>query len=367
LPQVLDCGGKRSATPLWEKASRIFECPPYFESAVTAALRLGRAKRDTALGESLPHIRVPAILRKRRHRCASPRQAAGAAQKRFLKDQRLEFAKRLDCGDFSTALRPPEVNQQLDMVPPPGSAAEDGALQRLRSFRELPGKSLWFPPAFPLVLPARSVIQIAVSNPFRLGVLGSGKGSNFVAMADVIAAGKIPAEVALVLSDVENAGILAHARERKIPARFIPPGKFRTKLDEDAERAFVAALQAAQVDLIVLAGFMRVLKGDFLRAFEGRIVNIHPSLVPSFPGLEAWKQALDHGVKVTGCTVHFVDAGVDSGAIIGQQTVPVLDDDTPESLHQRIHTAEHELYPRCVAAIARGEISVTGRRVMWKK
>ena len=202
---------------------------------------------------------------------------------------------------------------------------------------------------------------------FRLGVLGSGKGSNFVAIADAVADGKIPAEIALVLSDVANAGIWTHARERKIPAQFIPPGKFRTKLDEDAERAFVAALQSAKVDLIVLAGFMRVLKGDFLRAFEGRMVNIHPSLLPSFPGLEAWKQALDHGVKVTGCTVHFVDAGVDCGPIIGQQTVPVLDADTPESLHQRIHAAEHELYPRCVAALARGEISVAGRKVMWKK
>jgi phosphoribosylglycinamide formyltransferase-1 len=206
-----------------------------------------------------------------------------------------------------------------------------------------------------------------MNNPFRLGVLGSGKGSNFAAIADAVAAGKIPAETALVLSDVESAGILAHARARKIPAQFIPPGKFRTKLDEEAERAFVGALQEAKVDLIVLAGFMRVLKGEFLRAFEGHIVNIHPSLLPSFPGLEAWQQALDHGVKVTGCTVHFVDAGVDSGAIIGQQTVPVLDHDTPESLIQRIHTAEHELYPKCVAAIARGEISVTGRRVMWKK
>ena len=211
---------------------------------------------------------------------------------------------------------------------------------------------------FQLVLTVGSVIQIAVSNPFRLGVLGSGKGSNFVAIAEAVAAEKIPAEVAVVLSDVESAGILAHARDRKIPAQFIPPGKFRTKLDEEAERAFVSALQAAKVDLIVLAGFMRVLKGDFLRAFEGRIVNIHPSLLPSFPGLEAWKQALDHGVKVTGCTVHFVDAGVDCGAIIGQQTVPVLDNDTPETLHQRIHAAEHELYPKCVAAIARGEISV---------
>jgi phosphoribosylglycinamide formyltransferase-1 len=202
---------------------------------------------------------------------------------------------------------------------------------------------------------------------FRLGVLGSGKGSNFVAIADAIAAGKVPAHVALVLSDVENAGILEHARKGNLPARFISPGKYRTKLDEEAEPAYVAALQKAKVDLIVLAGFMRVLKGDFLRAFEGRIVNIHPSLLPSFPGLEAWKQALDHGVKVTGCTVHFVDAGVDCGPIIGQQTVPVLDQDTPESLHQRIHAAEHELYPKCVAAIARGEISVQGRRVIWRK
>src|SRR5215469_838572 len=199
---------------------------------------------------------------------------------------------------------------------------------------------------------------------FRIGVLGSGKGSNFVAIADACAAGKVPAIIALVLSDVETSGILAHARERQLPARFIAPGKFRTKLDEDAEHAVVQALRDANVDLIALAGFMRVLKGDFLRAFEGRIVNIHPSLLPAFPGLEAWKQAFDAGVKVTGCTVHFVDAGVDSGPIIGQQTVPVLDDDTPETLHQRIHAAEHELYPRVVASLARGEVALKGRRVV---
>jgi phosphoribosylglycinamide formyltransferase-1 len=205
-----------------------------------------------------------------------------------------------------------------------------------------------------------------VNNTYRIGVLGSGKGTNFVAIAAAIAAGKISAQISLVLSDVEPAGILARARERNLPAQFIPPGKFRTKLDDEAEQAFVDALHHAQVDLVLLAGFMRVLKGNFLRAFEGRIVNIHPSLLPSFPGLEAWKQALDHGVKVTGCTVHFVDGGVDSGAIIGQQTVPVLDHDTPESLHERIHLAEHELYPRCVAALAGREISVAGRRVFWK-
>ena len=223
------------------------------------------------------------------------------------------------------------------------------------------------PRAFQLVLTAHSVIQVAVNSSFRIGVLGSGQGTNFVAIADAIAAGKIPAQIAIVLSDVERAGILARARERKIPAQFVPPGKFRTKLEEEAEHAFVAALQNAKVDLIVLAGFMRVLKGDFLRAFEGRIVNVHPSLLPSFPGLEGWKQALDHGVKVAGCTAHFVDAGVDSGAIIGQQTVPVRDDDTAETLHARIHAAEHELYPRCIAALARREISVAGRRIIWKK
>jgi len=200
----------------------------------------------------------------------------------------------------------------------------------------------------------------------RVGVLGSGKGSNFVAIADACAAGRVPAEVAIVLSDVQQSGILEHAKERNIPARFVEPGKFRTKLDDNAERTFIEELQRANVELIALAGFMRVLKGEFLRTFEGRIINIHPSLLPSFPGLEAWKQALDHGVKVTGCTVHFVDAGVDSGPIIAQQTVPVLESDTPESLHQRIQIAEHELYPKCVAAIARGEISVQGRQVQWK-
>jgi phosphoribosylglycinamide formyltransferase-1 len=204
------------------------------------------------------------------------------------------------------------------------------------------------------------------SRKFRIGVLGSGKGSNFVAIADACAAGRVPAEVAIVISDVQQSGILEHAKQGNVPARFIEPGKFRTKLDDNAERAFVEELQQAQVDLIALAGFMRVLKGEFLRTFEGRIINVHPSLLPSFPGLEAWKQALDYGVKVTGCSVHFVDAGVDSGPIIAQQTVPVLDNDTAETVHHRIQLAEHELYPKCVATIARGEVSVQGRRVLWK-
>lgn len=200
------------------------------------------------------------------------------------------------------------------------------------------------------------------ASPLRLGVLGSGKGSNFCAIADAIASGSVNAEVALVLTDVDGAGILGHAESRRMPARFLEPGKFRTKLDEAAEAAYVAALREARVDLVVLAGFMRILKGEFLRAFEGRVINIHPSLLPSFPGLEAWKQALDYGVKVTGCTVHFVDQGIDTGAIIGQRVVPVQDGDTAASLHERIQMAERVLYPEVVAALARGEVQSRGRQ-----
>src|SRR5262249_30087130 len=202
------------------------------------------------------------------------------------------------------------------------------------------------------------------SNPFRLGILGSGKGSNMVAIADACVAGQVPAQVALVLSDVAEAGILLRARERHLPARYVDPGKFRTKLDENAEQAFVRNLLDAQVDLVVLAGFMRILKGEFLRTFAGRVVNIHPSLLPAFPGLEAWKQALDYGVKVTGVTVHFVDQGIDSGPIIAQETVAVLPQDTAEPLHARIQQAEHSLYPRVVAALAKGQVQVKGRQTI---
>ena len=201
--------------------------------------------------------------------------------------------------------------------------------------------------------------------PFRLGILGSGKGSNMVAIAEACASGQIPAEIAIVISDVADAGILDRARERKLPAEFIAPGKFRTKLDEQAEQAFVKRLAEAEVDLIVLAGFMRILKGDFLRAFANRVINIHPSLLPAFPGLEAWKQALDYGVKVTGCTVHFVDQGIDSGPILGQETVPVLEGDTAATLHERVQQAERSLYPKVVRALAEGRITVKGRQTVW--
>ena len=207
-------------------------------------------------------------------------------------------------------------------------------------------------------------LQTHRTAPFRIGVLGSGKGSNFVAIADACREGRIRAEIAVVLSDVVDAGILARAAERNIRAAHVPPGAFRTKLDEGAEAAFIERLREARVEVVVLAGFMRILKGAFLRAFPQRVINIHPSLLPAFPGLEAWKQALDRGVKVTGCTVHFVDEGIDSGPIIGQAAVPVRDGDTAGTLHARIQEAERRLYPAVVGAMALGRIRIEKGRVL---
>lgn len=183
-----------------------------------------------------------------------------------------------------------------------------------------------------------------------------------VAIADACATTDCPYEIAVVLSDIESAGILEHARARGLAAKYIAPGKFRTKLDEDAERAYIEALQEAGVDYIALAGFMRILKGEFLRAFTNRVINVHPSLLPAFPGLEAWRQALEYGVKITGCTVHFVDQGIDSGAIIAQSAVPVLDTDTAESLHSRIQVAERQLYPATLRSLACNQLKLQGRR-----
>jgi phosphoribosylglycinamide formyltransferase 1 len=210
-------------------------------------------------------------------------------------------------------------------------------------------------------------VIVSEQRKFRLGILGSGKGSNAAAIADACASGEIPAEVGLVVSDVPNAGILEQARSRGLAASHIAPGKFRTKLDETAEAAFVQALRAAAVDLVVLAGFMRILQGEFLRTFANRVVNIHPALLPAFPGLEAWKQALDYGVKVTGVTVHFVDQGIDTGSIIAQETVPILPGDTAATLHARIQEMERKIYPAAIAALARGEIRVQGRQTIWQK
>lgn len=192
------------------------------------------------------------------------------------------------------------------------------------------------------------------SRTLRFGVLGSGKGSNFRALAEAWRAGSLGCDPVLVLSDIEGAGILALGTEFGIPTHFVPPGPFRTKMSPEAEAELVRLLYEARVDFVVLAGFMRVIKEPMLRAFPGRILNIHPSLLPEFRGLEAWRQALEAGVPEAGCTVHLVDAGVDTGSILGQSRVPVLAGDTAESLHARIQVAEHELYPRMIREFAQG-------------
>jgi phosphoribosylglycinamide formyltransferase-1 len=182
-----------------------------------------------------------------------------------------------------------------------------------------------------------------------LGILGSGRGSNCRAILEQISAGKLEAEARLVVSDVFDAGILDIAREFRVPNVYLPPGKFRTRLEPNVEMELVRLLREAGVELVVLAGFMRLLKDAMLAAFPRSIINIHPSLLPKFPGIESWKQALEAGEKITGCSVHYVDAGIDSGEIIAQRKVPVLPNDTPESLHARIQIAERVLYPEVIA------------------
>lgn len=196
----------------------------------------------------------------------------------------------------------------------------------------------------------------------RIGILLSGRGSNFEALADSVAAGRIPgAEIALVVSNREGAPGIEKARARGIATRVIPS----KGLEREAyDRLVVAALQDKQVDLVCLAGFMRLLSPYFVSAFRGRILNIHPSLLPAFPGLEAQRQALEHGVKWTGCTVHFVDENLDAGPIVAQAVVAVRDDDTAETLAARILAEEHRVYTEAVRIVLEGRFRVEGRRVI---
>ena len=184
--------------------------------------------------------------------------------------------------------------------------------------------------------------------PLGLGILGSGKGTNCRAILEQIRAGALHAEARVVISDIIDAPILDIAREFSVPNSYLPPGHFRTRLEPGIEAELVQLLRDAGVKLVVLAGFMRLLKEPMLQAFPRKILNIHPSLLPKFPGLEAWKQALAAGEGATGCTVHYVDDKIDHGNIIAQKEVPILPNDTAESLHARIQIAERELYPAVI-------------------
>ena len=193
----------------------------------------------------------------------------------------------------------------------------------------------------------------------RLGILLSGRGSNFLAIHQAIREGRLAAEIAVVLSNKSDAPGLAAARDLGIPAHPIPIAG-RTPLQRDEE--FIERLQAANVDLVCLAGYMRIITPAFVRAFPDRILNVHPSLLPSFPGLDAQAQALEFGAKIAGCTVHFVDERVDHGVIILQRAVAVLDDDTVESLSARILTEEHQAYPEAIARVLSGDHVIRDRR-----
>ena len=194
-----------------------------------------------------------------------------------------------------------------------------------------------------------------------LGVLVSGRGSNLQSIFDAIQAGRLDAKIGLVLSDNPAAQALKRIAGSGIPTAVVQRPVYNSK--QEFEQALIRELEAHHVDLVVLAGFMRILSPGFVNAFSGRIMNIHPSLLPSFPGLDPQEQALRHGVKVSGCTVHFVDEGTDSGPIILQEAVPVLDNDTAETLAARILHAEHVLYPRAISLYCSGKLLVEGRRV----
>lgn len=187
----------------------------------------------------------------------------------------------------------------------------------------------------------------------NIAIFGSGSGSNYQALAEAIAAGRLEARVACVISDVKDATILERARKFGHPAIYLDCAPFKTKLDGEAEARAIELIKQHGGDFIALAGFMRIIKPGLLKAFAGRIINIHPSLLPDFPGLEAGRQALEAGVKETGCTVHFVDGGIDTGPIIVQRKVPVLPGDTVETLMNRIHAQEHIAYPEALQKIAK--------------
>lgn len=186
------------------------------------------------------------------------------------------------------------------------------------------------------------------SSPVRLGIMGSGNGTNLMGILAAMGAGKLRAEIAMVLSDVKNSGILTLAENYGLPHAFVDPGPHPNRLADSAQKEIRDRMRSAGVDILALCGFMRILKEPVLSAYDGRIVNTHPSLLPKYPGREAWKQALDEGESEAGCTIHLVDSGIDSGEILSQHTVPVLPDDTPDSLHRRIQQEENAHYPSAI-------------------
>lgn len=199
----------------------------------------------------------------------------------------------------------------------------------------------------------------------RLAVLASGHGTNFRALADAAARGALGGTIAVLACDRAEAGAIALARERNIPVELPEPGPSPHRLDASVAPRWIERLRDHDVDTLLLAGFMRILPAAILDAFPGRVLNIHPSLLPAFPGLDAIARAFAHGVRQAGCTVHLVTAGIDDGPILGQAAVPVEDDDTVDTLAERVHAAEHRLYPEVVQRFLSTPFVIEGRRVVW--
>ena len=198
----------------------------------------------------------------------------------------------------------------------------------------------------------------------KIAILGSGSGSNMQSIINAIEAGTLNAKIVRVISDVPGAGILARAARHNIPASYESAAPFKTKLEGEAEERYIRILKDSGAEVVALAGFMRIVKPGFLATFPNRVINIHPALLPSFPGVAAWRQCHEYGAKIAGCTVHFVDAGTDTGPIILQRSVPVLDTDTPDTLHARIQHEEHIAYPSALRLLASDKLRVEGRRVL---
>ena len=198
----------------------------------------------------------------------------------------------------------------------------------------------------------------------NIGVLASGRGTNLQAIIEAIEDGKIEGEIKIVISDHPNACALKRAQQYLIDTLYIDFKEFKNR--EDYDKEIIKTLKEKKIDLVVLAGYMRILSPYFIRAYQNKIMNIHPALLPSFPGLHAQKQAIEHGVKISGCTVHFVDEGVDSGPIILQKAVEVNDDDTEESLTEKILKEEHQIYPLAIQLFSQGRLMIKGRRVFIK-
>ncbi len=201
----------------------------------------------------------------------------------------------------------------------------------------------------------------------KIGVLGSGKGSNFEAILKSIQDGKLKAQIGVVLSDVSDALILEKAKKAQIPAYYLAPGKYRTFLEPAAEAHYIQCLKDHDVEWVVLAGFMRVLKKKFFEAFPNRVINIHPSLLPAFPGLEAWRQAWEARAKVSGCTVHFVDEGIDTGPIILQESVSITEYHSAEEVHQKIQEVEHRLYPEALKLLSENDFEIKNHKMLIRR